>query len=64
LNAFFEDDEELKEQIEYEDKLAYHIEELERAQRQAENPAIFELAFNNFKLFAVKYSHKIDIDFD
>lgn len=54
----------MKDQIEYEEKLAYHIEELEIAQRKSENPAIFELAFNNFKMFAVQYSHKIDIDFD
>eukprot|EP00347_Sterkiella_histriomuscorum_P019697 403340633 len=59
------DDDEEKEQEIYYQLLFTHIEELESAQKDGQNnPAKFQLAFDNFKIFAVKYWHNIDIDFD
>ena len=49
----------------YYQQLTDHLEELEKAKDPGEaNQAKFLLAFNNFKLFAVRHWNQIDIDFD
>jgi DNA-binding sugar fermentation-stimulating protein len=49
----------------YYQQLTEHLEELEKAKQPGEdNQAKFLLAFNNFKLFAVRNWNQIDIDFD
>ncbi len=57
------DDEDEIEYRDYQCKLAYHIDELEAAQR-GNNPAKMILVFNDFKAFAAKYWRHVVYDLD